>query len=577
MTDTAVHARDLPDLSERAAARIDAAIDTVRAGVDRWAGLTDHERADLLDQVHRATAEVADSWTTTACEIKGIDPTGPYAGEEWMSGPYATLSGLGAVRHSLLRLADGHSPATGAKLAPAPGGRTAVRVLPSTLQEFVLLNGFRADVWTTPGVSADQVRERAGLDLRRGYPDRGVGVVLGAGNITSIAPLDVIYELVAYGRPSVLKLNPILADLMTVLSQALWPLIRKGYLRIVQGGAAEGEYLTSHPGIDHVHITGSAATHDAIVWGTGEQGEQRKASGEPKLRVPITSELGGVSPVIVVPGEWSNADLRFQAENIATMRLHNSGHNCIAAQVVLLSADWPQRDEFLAALRQALAAAPARGPWYPGADARISDAARRPGAQALGSDRVLVQVSSADEQEWVEGTEVFAAVLGVVDVPGTGSDFLSNAVAHANDRLAGTLGANVIVDPTTRRGLSDFEEQLAQLRYGTIGVNVWTGFGFLTAGASWGGFPGADLREVASGIGVVHNARLIDDVERTVVRGPFRPFPRSVLHGEWSLFPKPPWFVTARTAAATGRSLARYAARESWSRMPAVFVDAFRG
>lgn len=59
----------------------------------------------------------------------------------------------------------------------------------------------------------------------------------------------------------------------------------------------------------------------------------------------------------------------------------------------------------------------------------------------------------------------------------------------------------------------------------------------------------------------MHNALLIDAPERTVVRGPFRPFPRSVAGGEFALFPKPPWFVTARSAALTGRRFTRPAQR----------------
>lgn len=74
----------------------------------------------------------------------------------------------------------------------------------------------------------------------------------------------------------------------------------------------------------------------------------------------------------------------------------------------------------------------------------------------------------------------------------------------------------------------------------------------------------------------MHNALLIDAPERTVVRGPFRPFPRSVAGGEFALFPKPPWFVTARSAALTGRRFTRPAQRPSWARMPAVFAAAFR-
>jgi aldehyde dehydrogenase (NAD(P)+) len=75
----------------------------------------------------------------------------------------------------------------------------------------------------------------------------------------------------------------------------------------------------------------------------------------------------------------------------------------------------------------------------------------------------------------------------------------------------------------------------------------------------------------------VHNALLIGDTERTVVRGPFRPSPRSLLKGEMSIAPKPPWFVTNRTAATTGRLLAHFTAAPSWRKLPALFASALRG
>src|SRR5690606_14054243 len=132
-------------------------------------------------------------------------------------------------------------------------------------------------------------------------------------------------------------------------------LIEPGFLRITTGSGDVGAYLTNHEGIDHVHITGAEATFDAIVWGAGSTPQaraavtRRKRDGRPLLRKPITAELGGVSPIVVVPGRWTGAALRFRAEHSATMRLQNSGHNCIAGQVVLISRDWPQRAAFLAA------------------------------------------------------------------------------------------------------------------------------------------------------------------------------------------------------------------------------------
>ncbi|MFI2619539.1 aldehyde dehydrogenase family protein [Streptomyces sp. NPDC018587] len=121
-----------------------------------------------------------------------------------------------------------------------------------------------------------------------------------------------------------------------------------------------GAALARHPGIAAVHMTGSEATHHAVVSGTGEAATAAKAADTPKLSKSMTSELGGISPIIILPGEWSGADLRYQAEHVATMRLHNSGCNCIAGQILILSSDWPQKNAFLTALRRALATAPAR-------------------------------------------------------------------------------------------------------------------------------------------------------------------------------------------------------------------------
>src|SRR5262249_35088650 len=104
-----------------------------------------------------------------------------------------------------------------------------------------------------------------------------------------------------------------------------------------------------------------------------------------------------------------------------------------------------------------------------------------------------------------------------------------------------------------------------------------TGVGYLTAAATWGAFPGHTLDDVQSGIGIVHNAVLLAGPERTVLRGPFRPAPRALLHGEPSMSPKPPWFVTNKTAATTARPLVGFAAKPRWSALPGVFISALRG
>jgi aldehyde dehydrogenase (NAD(P)+) len=558
---------------------LDADLELLSAHAAEWAGLPIADKRALLAGLHEATAGVAQEWAMLACRAKGLGPDSPLAGEEWMSGPMAQLVYTTALGRTLDALAAGRSPVSG-KLGRAPGNRRSLRVrMPFEGFDRLLLSGYRAELWLRPGVTEAEVGRDAGLRTRR--PDGGgVAVVLGAGNIAAIAPLDVLYKLYADGRVVLLKLNPVNDYLLPVLVRAFAGFIDAGYVRIVGGGAETGGYLTEHPLVDEVHLTGSGATHDAILFGVGEDGARRKAAGTPGLTKPITSELGGVAPVIVLPGRWSPADLKFQAEHVATQRLHNSGFNCNASQVVVVAAGWPQKDEFLAALRKAVREAPARPAYYPGADER-QDRARsmHPGAEALDtkSRRTLIEVDSGGDDAFT--TEYFAPVLSFTELPGDGpADFLAAAVEFANAKLYGTLTANLIGDPATLRSLGGrLDELIADLRYGTVGVNCWSGVGFLTPRASWGAFPGHTVGDIGSGTGVVHNALLVDRIERTVLRGPFRPSPRALVHGELTLSPKPPWFVTNRTSGVTARRLTAFAAKPRLRLLPGILVSALRG
>ncbi|MBF6545548.1 aldehyde dehydrogenase family protein [Nocardia brasiliensis] len=557
---------------------IDEVLTELSAGAKAWAQTSLRRRRELLDDINTRTGRFADDWVRAARTIKGLAEDSPLVGEEWMSGPLTLLQATAALSATLAALTEGRSPLDGVALRSAPGDRVAVPILPHSAYDRLLLNGFEGEVWLRPGVDADTARRRAGLAQLDPSATAGIGVVLGAGNITSIPPLDALYELYAHNRVVLLKLNPITDPLFTVFEMIFAPLCELGVLRIVTGGAETGRYLVQHGDVAHVHMTGSAHTHDAIVWGPGPEGLERKKDRRPLLDKPITSELGGVSPTIVVPGDWSDADLRYQAEHVATQRLHNGGYNCVAAQALVLSKDWHLKDKFLAELRTALAQAPQRTPYYPGSDTRVADAlAAYPAAAQVEGGRVLVEQVPLTDTPLLR-TEYFSPVLGVVELPYAGTEFLSRAVEFANTELTGTLGANVLAHPATIRNLgAGFDRALEQLRYGAIAVNAWTGLAFLAPRASWGAFPGHTLDDVQSGIGVVHNAFLLDDVERTVVRGPFRPAPRSVLHGEIALSPKPPWFVGNTTAAATGRKLTEFYATGNPARIPGIFWSALRG
>jgi acyl-CoA reductase-like NAD-dependent aldehyde dehydrogenase len=382
-----------------------------------------------------------------------------------------------------------------------------------------------------------------------------------------------------------LKMNPINDYLIDVLESALEPLIEFGALRIVRGDAVVGEYLCNHPVIDSIHITGAGASHDAIVWGAGEQGIENKRLGTPKNSKTITSELGAVCPTIVVPGPWTKADMRFQAEQIATQKLHNSGFNCVASQMLVLPEQWNQREDLVSQLKETLSSAPERGLYYPGAMQRIEEfEAQHPGAVNLsrsktGSRRILSDIPLSDAKQYAEQSEVFAPVLGVTKVDGVDAEaFLRSAIVYCNEKLHGTLGANIIIHPATRRAIGDkWNSIVAELKYGCVGVNAWTGVGFLVVQAPWGAYPGHTREDIQSGIGFVHNTYMFDRVERTVVEAPFRPFPRNLLHGSMTLLPKPPWFVTNKKADVLGKLLTQFQHKPSFLKIPRIFLNALLG
>src|SRR5690606_32382473 len=108
----------------------------------------------------------------------------------------------------------------------------------------------------------------------------------------------------------------------------------------------------------------------------------------------ISSELGAVTPVIVVPGPWTADDIAFQARHVAAMVANNASFNCNAAKVLVVARDWPQRDAFVAAVKDALRRTPARKAYYPGAQDRYR------GFLEAYPDHEVLGEASADVVPW---------------------------------------------------------------------------------------------------------------------------------------------------------------------------------
>ncbi len=556
---------------------LDAALTTLRAQAQPWTEVGLTERIDLLDELLETTLDAAPAWTAAAAAAKGIDAGSPLTGEDWISGPALVLRNLALLRRTLTQIDQ-----TGAPQPPSideVDGQVRVGVMPADVLDRLLFTGFSAEVRLQPGVSAAEAADRMGRIYRSGYTaDPAVALVLGAGNVSSIGPMDALYQLFALDRVVLLKMNPVNEHLGPHIGEALAPLVRAGVLRIVYGGGEVGAYLTDHDEVDAIHITGSDKTYEAIVFGPGEAGATAKERGEVRRSMPVTAELGNVTPVIVVPGPWSDRDLAFHGENIASMLTNNAGFNCIASRVIVQHRAWAKRHGLLDAVRASLRRAEPRSPYYPGAHERWTSFVETYGhAEWFGPDgdgqvpfTLIPELDPDPEDDLAFTTEAFCGVMAEVALDAARSipEYLEAAVRLCNERLWGTLAATIIVHPASLKDpLIDeaVERAIDRLQYGSVVVNHNPGAAYAFVAPSWGAYPGATPDDIQSGVGVVHNAYLLEDVQKSVIRGPFRP-PA-----------KPVWFHTHRRMDRVGPRLAEALATGSPLAIAGLAGNALRG
>jgi len=529
-----------------------------------WTQVSISERSVYLRRCIAGVMAVAQPWVEASCRAKGIEST--QSGEEWFLGP------VGLLRHlqQLIQALAAAGQPQPVNWRTRSNGQVTAQVFPGNLMDRILWTGFSAEVWIEPGQPSTQ-----GAIYREQHHTGKVALVLGAGNVASIAPMDTLYKLFVEDQVVLLKMNPVNEYIGPFLEQIFQPLREDGFFEVVYGGADLGGYLCQHPQIDTIHMTGSHHTHDVIVWGsTPEEQAERKATHAPLLSKSITSELGCVTPILVVPGNWSEADIGFQARHIAAMVAHNASFNCTAGKVVVTAKRWQQREAFLQQFHQELAKTPVRQAYYPGAQQRYQAFLDHyPQAQALAPrEEVIVPWTvipdvPAESGEYALMTEAFCGVLAEValDVADAG-EFLTQAVDFANEQVWGTLSCVLLVHPATRKAnAAALEGAIANLRYGGIGVNVWTGVDFLLGVTTWGAFPGHPLNDIQSGRGVVHNTYLFDHPQKSVVRAPFR------------IFPTPAWFATHKNLRQLAQRLAAFEAAPGWGKLLGVILAAIKG
>ena len=505
--------------------KLDSSVQILQENKERWAKLPVTQKCNLIDKLIKGVLDVADRQVARALEAKGVAPNSIESAEEWLSGPFIVLRNLRLLRQNLEQITRfGVPKIKPEKIHIRSNGQVVVDVFPGSLFDKILYPGFRAEVRIQPEVHPHELRQAMASFYRKSQPQGKVTLILGAGNVSSIGPLDVVYKLFVEGQVCLLKLNPVNDYLVPFIEEAFASLIQEGFLRLAYGGADVGSYLCEHSGIDEIHITGSALTHDAIVFGSGEEGADRKPKNMPRIKKRITSELGNVSPVIIVSVEWSNKDLKFQAENIATQLTNNTGFNCNAAKVLITHSNWAQRDVFLNTLRETLRHVSPRRAYYPGSlnhYARFIDA--YPDAEVFGPKSkeiipwtLIPNIDPKRQSDICFTQEAFCGIIAETPLQAfNAADFLHKAVEFCNNTLWGTLNACIIVHPQTEASLGSLLDQaISDLHYGSVGINHWPALSYALGSTTWGAYPGHTLNDIQSGIGVVHNTFMFDKPQK---------------------------------------------------------------
>jgi aldehyde dehydrogenase (NAD(P)+) len=558
------------------AQQLDKAIARVREGAKKFVNLTLDERVRLARTMQAGYLRIARASVEAACTAKGIPLGTPMEGEEWTLGPWFVVRHLRLLAQSLRSLEKTRNTPVG-KVGRTADQRLSVQVFPAGAIDGLLFQGVRADVHLQAGVTASEMENSRARFYKKPDHDGRVVLVLGGGNVNGIPSLDVLTKMFNEGKTCILKMNPVNAYLGPLLEEAFADAIRQGFLAIVYGGAEEGSYLVNHPDVDEVHLTGSDRTFDSIVWGPpGPEREARKQQGRPVLQKPVTAELGNVSPVIVVPGAYSEKQLLYQAEDVAAGLTCNASFDCNANKVLILSKGWPQREAFLAGVERALSRAATRRAYYPGAQDRWRSYSKdRASIRRFGDETgdvlpwtLVRDLDSKDREERAFASESFCSILFETELESADPvEFLDRAVQFANERLWGTLSAGLVVHPKSMKDPvigSAVEYAITSLRYGAVTLNAWSGYLFAFLTPPWGAHPSSTLGDIQSGNGWVHNTAMLEGIEKAVLRHPI------------TAMPKPTYFPSHRSAHVLMPRMTALEENASWKKVPGVMAAAMR-
>ena len=141
----------------------------------------------------------------------------------------------------------------------------------------------------------------------------GVTLVIGPWNYPFMLSLIPMISSLAAGNTVILKPSEVTTHSSSALAEILNSNFPKELIHVVEGGVEETTELLKLK-FDKIFFTGSTQVGRIIMRAAAEQ------------LTPVTLELGGKNPVIVMP----DCNLKRTAQRIAWGKLHNNGQACVS-------------------------------------------------------------------------------------------------------------------------------------------------------------------------------------------------------------------------------------------------------
>ena len=340
----------------------------------------------------------------------------------------------------------------------------------------------------------------------------GIIAVSGAGNYSS--SIEMAMALFLENKTVIHKPHQLNEATDKIWEEIFAPLIDTKAVAFCD--ADQGRELSKLAGLHSIYFTGSTGVAHAI---------QDAAS------VPLISECGGNNPCIIVPGKWTKKDIKRQAIQLASVGKLNGGAVCGRPQTIITSANWEQREQFLDALRKAIAEETyACSEHYPGVEkTKEAFLQNQPTAETLKpeagkhpkSDFILIPGISEDD--FATTNEAFCQVFSEIalDTSVDTNEFLTKATDFCNNKLLGSLGCMILVDNGTfEQNEGRVHQAIRELNYGGIAVNDVPPNIWLNAYLTWGGC-GETTENFISGVGNFGNALNFENVVKSVIINDF--------------------------------------------------------